>query len=694
MKPPFEEDKIDGPEKSVFGSPTQSFGTRAVATRPKSQLPAVRPIAKLKPVPVRRPAPRKTFFANLLSAIFLLVGLAAIITAIYYIRSRVGGMEASRSVAPKVIVAEQNRIVPTIAHNMGKTVAPIATRPPPDTQTPVPATVVPATIAPIVVEAEATPEPNQGNVTLPNIDFVAKPAPNASVSAPNPLFGPNYDPADGKPVFVCVADPFISHLTLLQMQVAGKDIAHGFHLGIVPLGLNASYALDEATYNQKVIDGEWDCVLDRVDENAELNIGPITAIIDESAGANGIWGRGMTSYEQLAGKRVGYVNDSSSKYFMLHALFLLPTEARKTIVTTGYRTVDEAIAAFNNNELDAVSAWQPLLAETAKNGGQPILNTDQLRVVVDAIITSRKAVQTRPQVVQAFHDAWFETLKEQTDNMPLAAHQINAWGHHDWTKMPKDNVLAGMTEQLKWVAIADLSDNLAIMGRPTPLLRMMNTVRDVRVAGGETVSSAPLDQLTDARFVQALQARSDLRASRDPLNNSFSLVATSDGEAPAATPVAAGVAITTAESGTVIPSTVVTTTAGLTPSTTASTTLGVLPCRKFAFLPDSAALTAESQRVLDVCVLPVMQQRAGIYLHVKGSAAWPGPTGTYSQTQIIEIATARARAIIEYLVSKGIERTRFSVEGVLPPQDHWETTDGVKQSEDRYVEMTLVTSGR
>jgi hypothetical protein len=33
------------------------------------------------------------------------------------------------------------------------------------------------------------------------------------------------------------------------------------------------------------------------------------------------------------------------------------------------------------------------------------------------------------------------------------------------------------------------------------------------------------------------------------------------------------------------------------------------------------------------------------------------------------------------------------VEGILPPQDHWETGDPIKQAEDRFVQMTLVADG-
>jgi hypothetical protein len=129
-------------------------------------------------------------------------------------------------------------------------------------------------------------------------------------------------------------------------------------------------------------------------------------------------------------------------------------------------------------------------------------------------------------------------------------------------------------------------------------------------------------------------------------------------------------------------------------STDDAATLVVLPCRRFSFVPESTELTLESRRILEDCVLPTLEQSVGLFLRVKGSSAWPGPPGTYTQDEILEFAEARAQSVVDYLVSKGIDPTRFIVEATLPPEDHWETDDAEKQAQDRYVEMTLITVGR
>ena len=79
---------------------------------------------------------------------------------------------------------------------------------------------------------------------------------------------------------------------------------------------------------------------------------------------------------------------------------------------------------------------------------------------------------------------------------------------------------------------------------------------------------------------------------------------------------------------------------------------------------------------------------------MEGSSAWPGPAGTYTETEIIEFAEARAQSVVDYLISQGIDQARFVVTAVLPPEDHRESEDPLVQQEDRFVEMTLITSGR
>ncbi len=655
---------------------------------------ALEPVRQIQRSPVA--AARKRALANVVSGLFLIIGLSALIIGIYYVRSFLGGTVLNKVAAPKPVLVQQQMAVPTLVRPTASPIleATVAAT----TSLDAAAVAVNLPVSPEVLTVSATPSAtatSNGNTSLPEIAFVAKPAPNALAGAPNPLFGPNYDPNDGRPVFICGTDSFASYLTLLQIQVAGLDTKHGFHLGIVPLQLNdKEYALSQQQINTALKTGAWDCNPNTVDGVASTGIGIVTAIVDESAGGDGIWSRELNTIYDLKGKRIAYVADSSSEFFARYALSVAQLNPATDAILVPFDTPDAAVQAFNDRKADAVSAWEPQLSQAGKGGGKPLVTSDQLRVIVDAIITSRKSIAERPKVVQAFHDAWFEALKFQFEHFEDASQQIAAWGDPDWIGITKDSAARDFDAALHLIAQASLEHNVALMSNPEPILNLMATSRQIW-SQSRKVPNDPAQDAIDGRFVKQAAVQPNAQTSGRPVNNTFSLVAGSAAVTLPLSTSASAVQATEVSTSTILSTSAEITGSSRSPTSTESlTTLGVLPCRKFSFLPDSAVLTAESQRVLDICVLPAMQQRPGSLLRVKGSAAWPGPKGTYTEAQILEIATARAKAVADYLIDKGIDRSRFGVEGTLPPTNHREITDGVLQAEDRYVEMSLLSGGR
>jgi outer membrane protein OmpA-like peptidoglycan-associated protein/ABC-type amino acid transport substrate-binding protein len=505
-----------------------------------------------------------------------------------------------------------------------------------------------AAVAPTAVVSTTTAAPAE---TAPApVGFASKTDPAALAGLPRALFGPNYDPADGKPVFTCMTDPSAAHLTLLQMQTQGLDIANGFHLGLVPIELNdGEYGISEDDYALMMREGKFDCIFERIDENVELDFGHVTAVLDESAGGNGIWGRGIQSYYDLNGKTVGYRNDSSAKYFVKYVLSILPGETRKTVTAKGYDTMDEMLAAFDKGEIDAVSAWQPFLGRTAAKGGAPIVTSDQLRIISNAVVVSKKALADKKPVIQNFHRAYFQALKAQIEDPDAAAEAIAKWGHNAWSGVPEQGAGKALREILSASATATLEHNVALMKSPGPFLEHMNVARGVRAASGDPVApTSPRDQLVEA-FVLALADDKSLASSAKPLNATFSLA----------------------------------------PDVELESNLNVqLPCRNFTFLPNSAELTDDSKRVLDLCVLPVVQQRAKTELEILGSAAWPR-SNDYSESQIRRLGEDRARAVADYLVTKGIPAVRLNVTATVPPEARRRVSDERLMAQDRYVQMTL-----
>lgn len=491
----------------------------------------------------------------------------------------------------------------------------------------------------------------------------ARETPSVDLESPEPIFAPDYDPDDGLPTYVCGADAFGSYFTLQQMQMAGTDVEHGFHLGIVPFFLDddPAYEVSEEQRNALVQSGEWDCLLTTLDAVALDSPGVITAIVDESAGADQLWARDTETLNDLQGKRISFARGSVGEYFVYYALSIARLNPRFDVTLVPQDSVTEAVSAFNERQADAVSGWEPDIYEAETSGGVPLLSSSQLRIVIDVIVTSRHSIDDQAELTQNFHDAWFATLKQQLENFDSAAAQIAEWGHNDWTFVYPETAAEDLRLWLESVAQADLSDNSAVMRDPRPLVSRLEIARRVWAAAGLEVADEDANELIDPGFVARSAQQASLAANGTPVNDTFS--------------IAANIDLTTV-------------------GTEDAATLAVLPCRRFEFLPDSTELTLESRRILDECVVPTMSQSVGLLLEVKGSAAWPENDPPYTEEEILDFAEARAHSVVDYLVSQGIDEARFIVTATLPPESHWETDDPAIQAEDRYVEMTLITTGR
>ncbi len=492
---------------------------------------------------------------------------------------------------------------------------------------------------------------------------VIAPLPTEVPILAEPLFAAGVNRNDGLPTYVCAADSFGSYFTLQQMVVAGIDVENGFHLGLIPFDLDgmSDFSITEDRRIAALSAGQWDCLLTTANSLALSSAGVITAIVDESAGADQLWVRDIPTINDLSGKRIAFSRGSVGEYFTLFALNVARLNPRSNVTLVPASSVSEAVDLFNRGQADAVSGWEPNIYDAAESGGVSLLSSEQLRIIIDVIATSKQAIEGKPDVVQAFHNAWFQTLKAQFEDFDTAAGQIAAWGHNDWTFVYTATASADLTAWLEHIAQASLLNNLTVMRDTSALAQRLDVARRVWAASGVAVPQDAVADLIDPRFVLEAGARPELQTSALPINTTFSI-----GSRPDLSTIAP-------ESG---------------------ETLGVLPCRRFTFLPESAELTLESRRILDDCVIPIMSSSVGIFLRVTGSSAWPGPAGTYTEQDIYDFGLARGQAVVDYLVTQGLDPARFVVDAALPPEERRNTDDPDLQALDRFVEMSLITVGR
>ncbi len=483
------------------------------------------------------------------------------------------------------------------------------------------------------------------------------------LDSPEPIFGPNFDAEDGLPTYICGADAFGSYFTLQQMQMSGKDIAHGFHLGIVPFFLDDDPAYDVSEEQRTALlnAGQWDCLLTTLDSVALTSPGVITAIVDESAGADQLWARDTETINDLKNQRIAFSRGSVGEYFVYYALSIAQLSPRAEVTLVPQDSVADAVAFFNGGQADVVSGWEPDIYDAEASGGVSLLSSNQLRIVMDVIVTSRQSINNKADLVQNFHNAWFDTLKDQVETFDTAASQIAAWGHNDWSFVYPETAVDDFRAWLESVAQADLGDNAFVMRDARPLINRLEIARRVWAASDRSVPTDDVNDLVNPGFVLRAAEQASLQANGTPVNDTFSISAQLD---------LSGVA------------------------TGAAATLAVLPCRTFTFLPESTELTLESRRILDSCVVPTLSQSVGLFLRVQGSSAWPENDPPYTEEEILEVAEGRAQSVVDYLVSQEIDPARFIVETTLPPEDRQNTDDPGLQRLDRFVELTLITAGR
>jgi hypothetical protein len=65
-----------------------------------------------------------------------------------------------------------------------------------------------------------------------------------------------------------------------------------------------AYDISEEQRTALLRNGQWDCLLTTLDSVALQSPGVITAIIDETAGADQLWGRDVETINDLRGKRI------------------------------------------------------------------------------------------------------------------------------------------------------------------------------------------------------------------------------------------------------------------------------------------------------------------------------------------------------------------------------------------------------
>jgi hypothetical protein len=488
----------------------------------------------------------------------------------------------------------------------------------------------------------------------------------STTQAPTPaIVSPGVTPAEtgGEyPEVVVGFDSFASYDINLLIKELDLDHKYGFELGMIPFCLTDDNCFSEAERTVKMSSGEWDIMLTTLDKIALApEVGKITAFVDETDGADKLVVNPelISTINDLRGKRISFMEGSVGEYFVYYLLNLVQI-APNEVELYPAEDVIAATEMYTNGWVDAVSGWEPDVDAALDAGGEVLIDSGRLRVVVDITISSNHSINERSELVQAYHNAWFEALKFQFDNPDDAEQLVIDWGHNDWSYIAAPGDMVGWLETIAQAGLG--SNKLAMsdfvsMGTDSLVAERLNEAKKVWQWAGKVVEDVPVEEMVAPQFVLASAENPNLQPMTAPINDTFLLTATPD--IPQLSEEELG----------------------------GATTLAVLPLRKIEFEPDSTRLTEKAQRDLREQVLPVLRSSTTLYLKIEGSAAWPC-CGKYTAEQIQNFAYRRALSTVQFLTNSGIDPDRFIL-GTIVPQFP-ESNSEVELEQDRYVQFTLI----
>jgi NitT/TauT family transport system substrate-binding protein len=479
--------------------------------------------------------------------------------------------------------------------------------------------------------------------------------PTAAGPAPTVAAG---SPSKGTVTFAF--DAFPTYYPGIIIEAKGLLKQRGYDLKLVPFGIDGQPAPSEEERWAALKSGEWDVLattLDGFARQSDPAIGAITAVIDESAGADKLVAKPeIATINDLRGKRIAFSQGSVGEYFLYYALSLAGLTPQDVILAPQPEVAD-AVQQYTDGQVDAVSAWVPDVQAAEDAGAKTVIASDKLRAVLDVLITSRPALDGKAEAVQAFHDAWFEALKLMIDTPDQAEQAIIGWGHADWTFVENPGDLKAGLETL---AQATLGANQIAFQQPQLLVSRLGEAQGVWARAGQSPPQTDLTQLVDGRFALGSARGSQLFSTQPPVNNTFLLTARVD-----------------------LPQ--------LSPEEQQSANPVVkLPLEQIAFEPESTRLTQQSTEDLTTQVLPVLRA-SRLYLKIEGSSAWPGPEGRFSEQEIRDFAMARATSVATFLTQQGIDPNRLIL-GTLDSKFP-NSLNEAELVQDRIVHFTLVTTG-
>ncbi len=428
----------------------------------------------------------------------------------------------------------------------------------------------------------------------------------------------------------------------LKTQPGSAVAAEGLELEIL-------FIEDPVNKNEALQTGKADFVWQVVDEMPINLVGYKRANVDARAFLQVDWSRGgdacvasaeVKKVEDILGRKAAMLKfspDHTVFEFMLNNSRLTPQQIEQVRRDTSFDMSDFTYGRvmFVQNKVDVACLWEPdvSLALQGRAGAHRLFSTaDATELVADVVLARQELLQKQPEVAEKLARAYFAGVKRAEADLDGAAKLIASTVPRFRDELKE----AGTRTAFQWVKWTDLADNarfFGVDGTKPAFDRVYNQADGIW-------QNYPDAQITERFSPANLRNDSVIRK----LWGTAQAADKAEPEKPKYEPKVAATGK---------------------PVFTKPVTIN--------FATGRADLDAESMHILNTQLVPQFEMARAMYIRVEGN------TDNMGSARINQaLSEQRAKAVVDFLVSKGIDPQRISSRGNGPgnPVASNKTSDG------------------
>jgi outer membrane protein OmpA-like peptidoglycan-associated protein/ABC-type nitrate/sulfonate/bicarbonate transport system substrate-binding protein len=398
------------------------------------------------------------------------------------------------------------------------------------------------------------------------------------------------------------------------------------------LDLTISFIEDAPSKNKALVEGKIDAVWETVDE-LPISLGAFKAgKLDARAFLQIDWSRGgdacvaskeVQKVEDVVGHKSAvlmFSPDHTVLEFMLTNSRLSPEQVAQARKDTAFSMDDFTFARilFGQGKIDVACLWEPdvTLALASRPGAHRLFSTaDATELVADTLVARREFLDLYPALAVQLARTWFAGVKQAEANRPAAAKLIATVCSRFRDELGYEATL----KAFDWVRWTDMNDNVRMFGldgKPPAFDRVYNQADGIWVnyPQAEIKDRFAPSTIRDDRIVRRIWEAEGKKITPPAVSYNAAVAAKGD------------------------------------PLFTKPVTI--------SFHSGKAELGGEGMAALNQHVVPQVHMAAGMYIRVEGNTDTLG-----DESWNLDLSERRAKAIVDYLVSRGIDPRRIVAKG-------------------------------